>query len=141
MSYYKDLEKCDYFPFNYDKLLAVGWLSNEHKFPKGVVSSEFFKKLCDLSVDPWAPIISAGGHTCELCQYDPPMFSKNLFIPYKNIIYVAPVAITHYIAQHWYKPPDIFVEAIKNCPEMNSMEFKKYLLENGGRELMKKVKA
>jgi hypothetical protein len=52
-------------------------------------------------------------------------------------IYVAPVGILHYIAAHWYKPPMAFVEAVMACPPMQSMAYKRELLANGGRVLMR----
>ncbi|MCB0036494.1 MAG: hypothetical protein KDE51_20820 [Anaerolineales bacterium] len=57
----------------------------------------------------------------------------------KGAIYIAPEGILHYIAQHWYRPPDIFIEAVMACPEMHSMAYKKAFLDNGGRSLLKRL--
>jgi hypothetical protein len=43
--------------------------------------------------------------------------------------------ITHYISAHWYRPPDEFVQAVTNCPEMRSVEYGHALATNGGRKL------
>ena len=48
-------------------------------------------------------------------------------------MYAAPVAVVHYIAAHWYCPPQIFIDAVLACPQMASMEYKKALLDSGGR--------
>lgn len=93
--------------------------------------------LQSLCVSPWQPVVSLGWHTCELCQFDGPRFSDNVFIPYQGKIYVTPVAIVHYVAAHRYLPPQIFVDAILACPAMNSMEYKRALLANGGRSLVR----
>ena len=137
MKHLKSYEKCNYFPFDCENLIAIGWLSEESKFTNASVSNDFYDKLCDLVKDPWQPVVSMGIHLCELCQFNPPGFSKNIFIPHEGKIYVCPEAIVHYIAAHWYKPPQIFIDAVMNCPEMRSMEYKKAILANGGRGLIK----
>jgi hypothetical protein len=139
MAAFKDLEYCDYFPLESEGLIAIAWLNKDSAFEKGSVEERFFRKLCELTSEPWQPIASAGIHLCELCQFDAPGFSDNVFIPYQGKIFVAPVAIVHYISTHWYQPPPIFVEAVLACPPMKSMEYKKALLNNGGRDLVKSI--
>jgi len=106
------------------------------KFHKKVPQS-FIEKLRTLTRKPWQLFASAGLHQCDLCQFNGPFFKDNLFIPYKGNVYVAPVAIVHYVESHWYRPPEVFIEAVSACPEMNSMEYKKAILSNGGRGLIK----
>lgn len=137
MAQINDLEICNYFPIESSNLIAIGWLSHKTNFTKGKVSQSFILKLRTLAKKPWQPFASAGLHQCNLCQFNGPSFKENLFIPYKGSIYVAPVAVLHYIDAHWYCPPNIFIEAVLACPEMNSMEYKKTILSNGGRGLMK----
>ncbi|WP_154668261.1 hypothetical protein [Pseudoduganella violaceinigra] len=43
----------------------------------------------------------------------------------------------HYVAAHRYLPPQIFIDAVLACPAMNSMDYKRALLANGGRSLVK----
>ena len=131
-----DLERCSYFPLPSESLLAVGWLGSDEPFPKGPIQPEFFLRLKELCVDPWQPVASAGFHVCTLCQFDGPRFSANLFVPYAGRIYVAPVGIVHYIAAHWYCPPAVFVQAVLSCAPMKSMDYKRLLLANGGRDLV-----
>ncbi len=137
MTAFNDLEKCNYFPLDCGSLVAIGWLSAQSEYTKGEVSKEFFEKLTQMAKDPWQPLVSAGIYHCELCQFNAPGFTNNVFIPFKGKIFVCPEAIVHYIAAHWYKPPQVFIEAVMNCPEMRSMEYKKAILSNGGRELIK----
>jgi hypothetical protein len=125
-----------YFPLECDTLVAVGWLGTEAAFETGRVSEPFFGRLKNLCSAPWQPVVSFGFHVCELCQFDTPAFSDNVFIPYQGKIYVAPVAIVHYIAAHWYRPPQIFVDAVLTCPAIQSMDYKKAILANGGRGLV-----
>ena len=139
MAEIKDLEQCNYFPFDCSDTLAIGWLSKDSQFNTGAVDSDFFEKLKELAERPWAPITCTGVHHCELCQFKAPAFCKNLFIPWKGKIFIAPAGIVHYIAQHWYKPPQAFIDAVMECPEMNSMLYKKSFLENGGRRILKSL--
>lgn len=137
MPYVEDLATLDALPIPSGPLVAVGWLSREVPHAQGPVARDFFERLCALCRDPWQPVISAGFHVCELCQFDGPRHTSNIFVPFGGRIYVAPVAITHYIASHWYKPPDVFIQAVTECPPMNSMEYKRAILSNGGRGLVK----
>ena len=137
MTIIADLERCDYLPVPSDGLVAIGWLGREAEYTRGAVTSEFVDKLKDLFVNPWQPVVSGGWHECDLCQFNGPCFNDNLFVPHEGKIYVAPEGIVHYIETHWYQPPAEFITAVKKCPDMNSMEYKKALLENGGRPMVK----
>ncbi len=138
MTRIKDLEICDYFPVRSEKLVAVGWLSWEFEFPKGKVSGEFYSKLKNLASKPFQTFVSGGAHECELCQFDGAKGTANLFIPYDGNVYAAPELIVHYVAVHNYLPPEIFIKAVLECPQMQSIEYKKKLLSHGGRDLLKK---
>lgn len=132
-----DLSPCTYLPIPSESLVAIGWLSLDTIFERGHVNPEFFEKLTSICNHPWQPVASAGLHVCELCQFKAPAFTSNVFVPYDGSVYVAPVGILHYIAAHWYKPPAIFITAVMECPPMNSMEYKRALLSNGGRDLVR----
>jgi len=136
-----DLERCTYLPLTCDALLAVGWLGPDSRFEKGPVSLEFHEKLKKLCANPWQPVSSAGLHRCELCQFEGPLFSENVFVPFRGKIYVAPVGILHYVGSHWYRPPQIFIDAVLACPSMQTMEYKKAILANGGRSLVRQRSA
>ena len=133
----RDLDPCRYLPVETDALMAVGWLTRESRFETGSVPEPFFRKLSELCAMPWQPMVASGFHVCELCQFDGPRFGDNLFVPYAGRIYVAPVGIVHYVASHWYRPPQIFVDAVLACPPIKSMAYKKALLANGGRDLVR----
>jgi hypothetical protein len=136
MTHIHDLSIFNALPVACDTLVAIGWLEKESAFEVGDVPLPFYEKLIALCKSPWQPFVSPGSHSCSLCQFNGPSFSANLFVPYDGLIYVAPTAITHYIAAHWYKPPDTFRQAVFNCPDMSSMAYKKAILANGGRRLV-----
>lgn len=131
-----DLSPCTHLPVQAPTILAIGWLGRNSHYERASVSETFFSKLESLASEPWQAFISAGIHRCELCQFNPPGFGANLFIPHDGVVYVAPVGVVHYIAAHWYKPPERFIAAVLECPAMRSMAYKKALLANGGRALV-----
>ena len=136
MAYYRDLERCTYFPVeNDDSLIAVGWLEPGHDFTRGTVDAQFFQRLETFCQRPWRAFMFLGGHECGLCQHHGPILQYDIFIPHNGRIFAAPGGITHYIRAHWYRPPDEFIEAVIACPDMGSAEYGTALVENGGREL------
>jgi hypothetical protein len=144
MVYYPDLTRLDYFPVGETTILkAVGWLSIGQDFKTGQVSHIFFERLQELMKFAWQPFQSMGVHLCELCQFaeyeQTPCGNKNLFIPFDGVIFVAPELILHYVNAHHYLPPQIFIDAVMQCPEMGSMAYKKAVLANGGRGLSRVV--
>jgi hypothetical protein len=141
MAAIKDLDPCHYLPLECTALRAIGWLATGSEYTRGSASSEFVQKLKELCADPWQPMVSAGRHECELCQFEAPAFSGNVFVPHQGSIYVAPVAIVHYIAAHWYLPPESFIHGVLACPPMRSLEYHKALLANGGRSLVRAAAA
>jgi hypothetical protein len=136
MPHIGDLEACSALPVQSPALVAIGWLSPNHDFPRGKAPNGFFEKLEALCSDPWEPFAAGGSHQCELCQYQGPRFSTNLFIPAGKRIFVAPAGVAHYVAAHWYLPPRTFIDAVLSCPPVRSMEYKKAILAGGGRQLI-----
>ncbi|MEM1414026.1 MAG: hypothetical protein AAGH15_03960 [Myxococcota bacterium] len=148
MTWYADLSPLDYFMPEPGKLRAVGWLDDVHPYAKGPVASDDFERLYELLVDPWQPFIAFGRHECELCRFTsgPAGVSfrsrqvqvgvSNLFLPAGELLFVAPSTIVHYIDAHEYRPPDVFWEAVRACPPMRSMAYKRALLAAGGKALL-----
>lgn len=138
--HYPDLSNCNYFGDKcVDILVAVGWLTNTSPFEVGPTPEHIFTKLKALVIDHWQPMSIMGMHHCELCQFDSPGGAANLFIPAGTSIFVCPELITHYIAAHHYRPPDVFLHAVRTCPDMHSMDYKKLLLASGGRKLVSRT--
>lgn len=140
--YYKDLDYCGYFDhhiekyqygFDKSKILAVGWIDydKEPKFRDRKISFEIGKADIDF-LDKLKSVIKKadnyvdymGWHTCVLCKNNSEKCSLygQIFLPYKGKIYVAPKGIVHYIEEHDYLPPNIFIEAIMNCDSILSGE-------------------
>ena len=139
MTHFDDLTECNYFGEEHAHALrAVGWLAGDKAFQTGPTDAQSFAKLKELLIDPWQPMVSCGVHDCELCQFDSPHSCANLFVPNGSLIFVCPELIVHYIAAHHYRPPEEFWNAVTDCPNMRTMQYKKLLLESGGRTLVPK---
>jgi hypothetical protein len=141
LTHFDDLTECDYFGKEHvTSLRAIGWLISDRAFSTGPTDSKAFDKLKELLTDPWQPMVLCGVHECELCQYDRPVGHINLFAPSGSVIFVCPELIVHYIAAHRYRPPAEFIVAASACPNTRTMQYKKMLLESGGRSLVTRMR-
>jgi len=112
----------------------VGWLDNEHPFPKGKVSQLFIDRL-------WAycshsEFLVYGYHFCPFCK-DPPFGmlmehngeSEKLgdgeirVIIKEGFFFASPDLIFHYVVDHNYSPPEEFIQAILEAPLPGSKEY------------------
>jgi hypothetical protein len=102
-------------------VLNVGWLSCEHPFTTGELSSSFSHILqCLISWPVFDPIdtgIAMGYHGCEFCSplgaEEPASGTGELWVPGAGrLIYVAPTLVAHYVEAHRYLPPQEFIEAV-----------------------------
>jgi hypothetical protein len=125
----RDLEPCTVLPVPGGvQLLAVGWLSREQPFPTGPTPRDVYDRLCEFCRDPWQPLLTAGVHTCDLCQFEGEAHgAANLFIPAGERLLVAPELIVHYVNAHHYQPPEEFCAAVLACPPMRSPEYRRAL--------------
>jgi hypothetical protein len=142
MAYYPDLGNCSYFGKNTaDRLIAVGWLDNEHPYSKGPVNEIITDKIVELLVKPWAPMYFLGYADCPYCAVPSHILTHkgktiavgayNLFVPGQNVLYVAPSLIPHYIITHGYSPPAAFCDTVLQCPPMNSPAYFQAIINNG----------
>ena len=122
MAHYQDLAPCDYF-HDIGPLQAVGWLESGHDYAKGDPGQAFYDQLTQMLLHAWQPYFHMGWHACDFCRYNGFMSFKNLFIPGKDMTYVAPEAIGHYISAHGYAPPAEFIEALMQCPAMDTLAY------------------
>jgi hypothetical protein len=69
-----------------------------------------------------------GWHQCEFCPkgaYGKVAVGwRNVWIPAKEVVYIAPQLVIHYVEAHNYRPPDGFIEAVIACPSQGSQEFR-----------------
>jgi hypothetical protein len=124
--FFPDLGTYDYYSTRpFPGVRTIGWLDDEHPFPKGDASADIIDKLrlvvmgnerVNVVVNP-----IRGVHPCNLCgadrfpNSDLRMGSTEIWIPYDlGKFYAAPSMIFHYIEDHQYEPPRQFLEAVAN---------------------------
>ncbi len=133
MTYFKDLTPYGYLARDEPlapKPLNVGWLSSQMPFEKGDTSQEFKDKLLKFCSDEFIVLIARGFHICEFCDLSSEQWFEEqkdkdgkkahwasigdgeIRVRGKLAVYAAPALIHHYVAQHQYRPPDEFIEAV-----------------------------
>ena len=136
MAYFEDGSPCSYFGEAAGALLlAVGWIEPGHAFKTGACERPFVKRLAELLMKPWQPMLHSGVHRCGFCAHSggPSTVTidgvtasvgvNNLFIPDEERVWVAPSLVLHTIDAHAYVPPREFIRAVVACPDMRSMEY------------------
>jgi hypothetical protein len=131
--YYPDLSPYCYLAPESDTL-NVGWLNAEHPFPTGTVATRVLDQLWAYCRDP--VYLTFGHHACDWCGDDIGILVQReqetlvlgsaeiRVIGQDQIAYAAPDLIYHYITDHGYLPPDVFVQAlIHNCFPPTSPEY------------------
>jgi len=150
MTWYEDLSQCDYFGLvDESRLFAVGWLERGGSFPTGKLEELYVARLVELAANPWQPVRFLGYHDCDLCAVSegPTNFERdghqvsigasNLFLPAPKVgVLVAPTLVLHYIHEHEYRPPDEFLEAVRDCPPMGSESYLDAIRRAGGDGVM-----
>ena len=110
-----------------DHVRAVGWLHLGHPYTRGRVSAEFLARLklfvAQSSDSAEALFFGAFGgfHTCEFCGWA--HGNANFGVPCDSLLFVAPEMVVHYIEEHDYCPPDVFVSAVMRSPLPESKEY------------------
>ena len=151
MAHYPDLSICKYVAAEPEsRCLAVGWLDAAHDFNRDDGLPEFFERLCQLLIEPWSFVASAGVHPCGFCRFSgggnasyksyciQAFGSSLLFVPSGATIYVSPNSIAHYIDAHGYCPPPEFQRAVIACPDMRSVAYMRALLTTPARQWIQK---
>ncbi|MER6112583.1 DUF7919 family protein [Streptomyces hirsutus] len=126
MSYFKDLS-----PYRYrdgvDRAVNVGWLSLKNPFfPRGKTCSNAVEELKNLALSPsWR---TRGYFMCPFCiseRSEPALVNfkaTEIVLGSAELIvtspdgskFIAPDLVIHYIERHSYRPPQVFLEALKS---------------------------
>lgn len=121
--YYKDLTPYEYFmPRAMPNIQNVGWLDKNHPFEKGEVSKEIIEKLSKIILAEGAFESRVnqirGIRPCDLCGSEKFQMSfvgkGEIWIPSieQGKFFAAPATIIHYITDHFYRPPEIFLDSV-----------------------------
>ncbi len=120
MSWFEDLT-----PYTYLRseptdppTLNVGWLARDHAFSVGEVPSTFVARLEELCAHATTQQ-TRGLHPCELCpgtipSHDRSRQSSNEIraVGANGTRYAAPRLVLHYVTDHNYAPPKVFIDAV-----------------------------
>ncbi|GGC92598.1 hypothetical protein GCM10010994_58040 [Chelatococcus reniformis] len=131
MSYFPDLTPFTYGGAEPDPaILNVGWLNFDHEMPVAEPNELFLSALRKAAAEPVN--LYRGCHLCDFCPR-PPMTLSSGGMPMlqarpetmgngeiwvkgsDGFTYVAPALILHYVSEHHYAPPKVFVDAIIAC--------------------------
>lgn len=137
----EDLKPCPLYPCGeLGAVLGVGWLRGDQPFSTGAMERSTFDRLAVLAEDPYQPVVTAGVHACDVCQFPEAAGSAHLIVPGDGVLYVCPTLIVHYVAVHRYLPPAAFLAAVTRCPDVRTREYRVAYLDNGGRALSRALK-
>ncbi len=92
----------------------IGWLEDGYPFEKGSTPWKFRWKLRCLAKDLKHNFFE-GGHTCNLCNGNNRAAYGHGEIHVagpEGVTYIAPALIIHYVAEHKYRPPQDFIDAV-----------------------------
>jgi hypothetical protein len=119
------------------KLIAVGWIE-EPGYTMGDVPEACIEALLAAYPAKIIPDGTRGLQTCTYCQVELPKVEwkgktivvkgyGHFLVRYKKAVYMAPALVLHYIIDHHYCPPKIFIDAVKNGKIMtpDDLEVKK----------------
>ena len=110
-----------------DTAINVGWLDANHDFIRGAVAPALFDKLCHICASRGATDVHVNrlrsSTQCGICgrdEFEVPGCSDDLSIGMSEIwipnpkggFFVAPSMIIHFIADHEYRPPEVFMDAV-----------------------------
>lgn len=122
--YYKDLTPYSrYMPSEVENVLNIGWIDKEHDFeqappPHGLVekiNSILSVRENGLNCRVNQKRCFGKCHLCETSNYGQfSIVACELWIPSTNegYYFATPASVIHYIQDHFYRPPQIFVDAV-----------------------------
>jgi hypothetical protein len=130
MTYFSDGSPYSYLETHEPGMLVnVGWLSAEHPYSTGVVPEDLVAKLARLC--RYGVQRTRGIHHCEFCPEPEGMSwwsptsarddegefivggAEIRVVDPGGITFAAPDMIVHYVTDHGYKPPDEFLDALR----------------------------
>ena len=119
------------------QLFAVGWIE-EAGFTTGAVPDECIEALIAAYPTKIIPDGTRGLHTCTFCEVEMPKSEwkakkvevigyGHYLVRYEKAVYMAPALLLHYILDHQYRPPQIFIDAVLKGKFLttNDLEIKK----------------
>jgi len=107
--------------------VAIGWLHRDHPFPAAPTAPEFLTRLKEFvarygdSAQALGWGAMGGCHTCEFCGKA--LGFGSFGVPADGRLFYTPDMIAHYVEEHGYAPPEIFIAAVLACPLPGTAEY------------------
>lgn len=131
MAHFDDLSPYAYAGNTAPGVVHIGWLGAGYDYSKGYVPERLVETLVKLSSD--LVELYRGLHICELCQMPEELSGKSykqqwewavlrssngeIRIVEDDVTFAAPQLIVHYIKEHGYRPPDVFLRALESVAQ------------------------
>lgn len=115
--------------------LGVGFLTGA-QFPTGPVSDRFVERLAALCQPAYRVCTIAGRLPCAVDRQPATMVWADEEVPLgggeirvlgDEDIFAAPDLIYHYVTEHGYQPPAVFIKAVEQGPAAGSPEHRAYV--------------
>lgn len=128
MAQFPDFSPYCYFEHYYrNKTVNIGWIDVTQPYPQAAPPSGFLDRLFEYA--KVSVSLARGAHFCEVCGPDRQFQGfgparERLFLGMGEVrvfaadgaTFAAPNLIYHYVADHSYAPPDMFIEAVMTRP-------------------------
>ena len=117
MTFFADLTPHAYTRTDGLNVLNVGWLDGAEPFSRGRTSAAFREALAVLCERPIHR--HRGFHVCDFCPRS--VMTKQRVqmgngqirvLGPDGLWYAAPTMVHHYVAEHGYRPPAVFIDAV-----------------------------
>lgn len=112
--------------------LAVGWLQRNRPYSRGTVPDRFLEQLLGFCFDQYTVCARVGARRCPLCGENVEPVTRDgetahfgqaeIRVLGEVDIFAAPTLIYHYVAEHDYRPPGVFIDAVVHGPQPGSAE-------------------
>ncbi len=112
--------------------LAVGWLRRDEPFNRGPLPAAFWERLLAFCQEPFTVCRSGRRPVCRLAEHPVQSLpagdqviqpgAAEIRVIGEEAIFAASTLILHYIHEHSYRPPEVFVRAVLHGPDPGSPE-------------------
>lgn len=139
--YYEDLSVYRVGEREYPGIYSIGWLGRGFEYPKGISPDGFYEKLewivftRNESFDA-SMLLSRGIEDCFICGQEISMAFgpgkpelvgiREIWIPHDGKWYACPCMIAHYVRDHQYLPPKVFLDAVSQLDITKPLNSEKY---------------
>jgi hypothetical protein len=115
LTWFADLTPYSYLRYGVpplEKVRNVGWLDADHPFPTGLIDPALVDRLGRIGESEAACVNpTRGSQVCALCGGR--SSNGEIWMMHRGLTYASPHMIPHYVEVHEYRPPDVYLEALR----------------------------